>query len=403
MIVRDSGVGIRPRADVEQPSLRLGLSLIAALSSSFSFSGGLDRGTEVEMRLPLQGGGAARGRPADGGRRPRPTRTEIVVGRTELLAPVLARVVGALAARRDLSVDRVSDAVLLTDAIAAAAPGRFADGSVRLSSRRRRGRDRAAARPDGGRRRRGDPRGAQRCRTSAAPWRPSPTSSASRARPTATTSRSASALLLLLLDLLADFGQGAAQDARDVHLGVADLIGDLRLGHVVDEAQAQDQALALVEVRAGPSRARPGPRPARSSCPPRRSSRRAAPPRSRRRRPAGRARAAGGCGWPRAPRGRRSARVSSRSAISATEGERCSFSVSAEIAFSTWAMRSWRPRGTRTVQARSRKWRLSSPRIVGEAKALNGMPRSGSKRSTALTRARLATWSRSSKDSLAPR
>ena len=46
---------------------------------------------------------------------------------------MLARIVGALAARRDLSVDRVSDAVLLTDAIAAAAPGRFADGEVRLA------------------------------------------------------------------------------------------------------------------------------------------------------------------------------------------------------------------------------------------------------------------------------
>src|ERR1700712_1185334 len=54
VIVRDSGVGIRPRADGEEPSLRLGLSLIAALSSSFSFSGGLDRGTEIEMRIPLQ-------------------------------------------------------------------------------------------------------------------------------------------------------------------------------------------------------------------------------------------------------------------------------------------------------------------------------------------------------------
>jgi hypothetical protein len=40
--------------------------------------------------------------------------------------------VGALAARRDLTVDRVSDAVLVTDAIAAAAPSRFADGRVRL-------------------------------------------------------------------------------------------------------------------------------------------------------------------------------------------------------------------------------------------------------------------------------
>jgi serine/threonine-protein kinase RsbW len=130
VIVRDSGVGIRPRPEVEQTSLRLGLSLIAALSSSFSFSGGLDRGTEVEMRLPLTGGGAGGGpgspveTAADA--------TEVVIGREDLLAPVLARIVGALAARRDLSVDRVSDAVLLTDAIAAAAPGSFADGKVKL-------------------------------------------------------------------------------------------------------------------------------------------------------------------------------------------------------------------------------------------------------------------------------
>src|SRR5262249_10573640 len=51
----------------------------------------------------------------------------------ELLAPVLARIVGALAARRDLPIDRVSDAVLLTDAISAAAPGHFVDGSVKLA------------------------------------------------------------------------------------------------------------------------------------------------------------------------------------------------------------------------------------------------------------------------------
>ena len=50
-------VGIRPQADVDDPSLRLGLSLIAALSSSFAISGGLDRGTEVSMRVPLHGGG----------------------------------------------------------------------------------------------------------------------------------------------------------------------------------------------------------------------------------------------------------------------------------------------------------------------------------------------------------
>jgi anti-sigma regulatory factor (Ser/Thr protein kinase) len=132
VVVRDSGSGISPRADVDRSSLRLGLSLIAALSSSFSISGGLNRGTEIQMRLPLRGGGVDQGGP------PAPVEattdaTEIVVGRPELLGPVLGRIVGALAARRDLAFDRVSDALLLTDAIAAAAPGRFAGGEVRLA------------------------------------------------------------------------------------------------------------------------------------------------------------------------------------------------------------------------------------------------------------------------------
>jgi anti-sigma regulatory factor (Ser/Thr protein kinase) len=133
VVVRDEGAGIRPKADVDQPSLRLGLSLIAALSSSFAISGGLDRGTEVTMRLPLHTDGSN----DDGAQVAiEPARaadlTEVVTDRPELLGPVLARVVAVLAARRDLSVDRVSDAVLLTDAIAAAAPSSFSDGRVRL-------------------------------------------------------------------------------------------------------------------------------------------------------------------------------------------------------------------------------------------------------------------------------
>ncbi|HWM63173.1 MAG TPA: ATP-binding protein [Solirubrobacterales bacterium] len=133
VIVRDEGGGIRPQADLDQHSLRLGLSLIAALSSSFAISGGLDRGTEVTMRVPLHGGGSnGTGDPVSIEPTVSDTTTEVTTDRPELLAPVLARVVGALAARRDLSVDRVSDAVLITDAIADAAPSRFADGRVRL-------------------------------------------------------------------------------------------------------------------------------------------------------------------------------------------------------------------------------------------------------------------------------
>jgi anti-sigma regulatory factor (Ser/Thr protein kinase) len=132
VVVRDQGRGIRPQADVDQLSLRLGLSLIAALSSSFAISGGFDRGTEVSMRVPLRGGGTDA--VADSVEiKPVPTRrTEVLADRPELLPPVLARIVGALAARRDLSVERMSDAVLVTDAIAAAAPSRFTDGRVRL-------------------------------------------------------------------------------------------------------------------------------------------------------------------------------------------------------------------------------------------------------------------------------
>lgn len=131
--VSDSGSGISPQAESERASLKLGLSLIAALSSSFSISGGLDRGTEVMMRLPLrEHGGADSDGAAEKALAPAVTGAEIAIGRTELLEPVLARMVGALAARRDLPVDRVSDAVLVTDAIADAAPGRFADGCVRL-------------------------------------------------------------------------------------------------------------------------------------------------------------------------------------------------------------------------------------------------------------------------------
>jgi anti-sigma regulatory factor (Ser/Thr protein kinase) len=133
VIVRDEGVGIRPQADSDRDSLRLGLSLIAALSSSFAISGGWNRGTEVTMRVPLQGGapGDVNGKPEKVEPDVHET-TELITDRPELLGPVLARVVGALAARRDLPVDRVSDAILLTDAIAAAAPGSFADGEVRL-------------------------------------------------------------------------------------------------------------------------------------------------------------------------------------------------------------------------------------------------------------------------------
>ncbi len=51
--VRDFGTGISPRPAVDRPSLRIGLALIAALSSSFEIRGGIEQGTEIRMHLPL--------------------------------------------------------------------------------------------------------------------------------------------------------------------------------------------------------------------------------------------------------------------------------------------------------------------------------------------------------------
>ncbi len=134
VVVRDYGMGIRPRPDVDRPSLRIGLTLIAALSKSFEIKGGVDRGTEIRMHLPLRArsederGKVAQARPA-----PTADETEMRVGRPDLIGPILSRTLGALAARRDVTVDRLADAMLLSDAISAGAPKGFEGGQVRLS------------------------------------------------------------------------------------------------------------------------------------------------------------------------------------------------------------------------------------------------------------------------------
>lgn len=134
IVVRDFGQGIQPRPDADRPSLRIGLTLIAALSTSFEIKGGIDRGTEIRMHLPL----SARDESTERTTAAAPTPVEdgataLRVGPPELVGPILSRALGALAARREISVDRLSDAMLLSDAISARAPEGFTDGHVSLS------------------------------------------------------------------------------------------------------------------------------------------------------------------------------------------------------------------------------------------------------------------------------
>jgi serine/threonine-protein kinase RsbW len=132
VIVRDQGEGIRPLAENERQSLRLGLPLIAALTSSFAISGGPGRGTQVTMRMALSrnGSGADELEEID---LPVGTGTEMSMPAGEFLPPVLSRVISMLAARANFSVDRLSDAVLLGDAISARGPDDFPGGTARIA------------------------------------------------------------------------------------------------------------------------------------------------------------------------------------------------------------------------------------------------------------------------------
>ena len=126
--VRDFGTGIRPLADVEQRSLRLGLPLIAALTESLEISAAPGRGTRVTMRIPFAEDGAEPVSAPEIGEE-----THIGLPAGELLAPVLSRVISMFATRADLSVDQLSDAVLLSDALSAGGPERFPDGTARMA------------------------------------------------------------------------------------------------------------------------------------------------------------------------------------------------------------------------------------------------------------------------------
>jgi serine/threonine-protein kinase RsbW len=133
--VADEGRGFRPRAHEGDASLGLGLPLIAALSDSFEISGGAGRGSRTTIRFAYAPPEFSNnGTPADV-----PEELEMAITPGEMVKPVLARVIGALAARAEFSVDRLADTVLLGDAVSSSGSGDFADGRVGISIKDRAG------------------------------------------------------------------------------------------------------------------------------------------------------------------------------------------------------------------------------------------------------------------------
>jgi serine/threonine-protein kinase RsbW len=136
VIVRDDGVGIRP--NVPEPDLEvqgLGLSLIHALTDRVEFLGGMGEGTKVRMSFAFDGDAAALSdgdRPDEREVRPPPGELSIAVSSGPLAAPVLGRTIAMLAARAEFSLEGISEAELVTDALAAHAPNLTVGSKIQL-------------------------------------------------------------------------------------------------------------------------------------------------------------------------------------------------------------------------------------------------------------------------------
>lgn len=134
--VRDRGPGFKPLPAVrEEAPLGFGLALIASLSDAFAIQGGA-AGTEVQMSFEL-GAEVTDGAPPPSGsqlreHRPHPSSeaVQLHVAQGPLVGPVLGRVVSLLAARADFSIDRLSDAQIVSDALAQHAGPHTIDGYV---------------------------------------------------------------------------------------------------------------------------------------------------------------------------------------------------------------------------------------------------------------------------------
>lgn len=136
VVVRDQGVGIRP--NVPEPGVDvqgLGLSLIQALTDRVEFLGGLGEGTTVRMRFAFEDGSGGLSEDDHGAMPDAPPpagELSITVSSGPLAAPVLGRVIAMLAARAEFSLEGISEAELVTDAVAAHAPRAIVGDRIQL-------------------------------------------------------------------------------------------------------------------------------------------------------------------------------------------------------------------------------------------------------------------------------
>lgn len=126
--IRDWGSGFRPRpADTGDNSLRLGLPLIATLADSFQIASPAGGGTVLTATVRTTPNGD---RPSVAAPPKIPREAEVLVTAGAVAKPVIARVIAVAATRAGFSLDRMSDGVLLGDAISTHRPNDFAGERV---------------------------------------------------------------------------------------------------------------------------------------------------------------------------------------------------------------------------------------------------------------------------------
>jgi anti-sigma regulatory factor (Ser/Thr protein kinase) len=140
VVVRDHGVGIRPRIrSADEAALGIGLPLIQALVHSVEFSDANGRGTEVRMKFLMQSKSALAPVQENGDRVPAleegdlASTTALTIAPASLARAVLPRILSVLAARAHFSTDRISDAQLVADSLAAHAPSSLGADRVSLT------------------------------------------------------------------------------------------------------------------------------------------------------------------------------------------------------------------------------------------------------------------------------
>jgi serine/threonine-protein kinase RsbW len=132
--VRDRGGGLHPLPGREEGApLGFGLALIASLSDELGLVGGR-HGTDVRIAFALDGSASPPlAIQPSGGPSPPCEEITLLLRSPERTSPVLGRVVSLVAARADFSIDRLSDAQIVSDAIAGAAAAHVLDGTLSVA------------------------------------------------------------------------------------------------------------------------------------------------------------------------------------------------------------------------------------------------------------------------------